>query len=140
MAVRLQFAALPYVVIGGRVEVCLITSRETGRWITPKGWPEKSLAPRELAAQEAYEEAGLKGKVGKRAVGRYRYAKRLDDGSELDCEVEVFALRVDFQAIDWPEKGQRKILWVKQKKAAKLVDDAGLGDIILRFKARAGPG
>ena len=134
MPARIQFAALPYIVIGGRVEICLITSRATGRWLTPKGWPDKSLAPRDLAAQEAFEEAGLKGKTGKKPLGRYSYVKRLDDGSDVDCEVEVYPLRVDHQVIDWPEKGERRLAWVKQKKAAKLVDNPGLAEIIRRFE------
>lgn len=134
MADRLQFAALPYILVGKRIEICLITSRDTGRWITPKGWPEERLSPRELAAREAYEEAGLKGRVARRAAGRYSYAKRLDDGTTVDCLVTVFPLWVEQQVVDWPEKAERRLAWVKRKKAAKLVDDAGLAEIIRRFK------
>ena len=74
---RSQVAALPFRVRQGVPEVMLITSRETGRWVVPKGWPQKGRAPHAVAAREAYEEAGLVGFIEKRRVGTYRYAKRL---------------------------------------------------------------
>ena len=72
-----QVAALPFRINGIRPEVMLITSRETGRWIIPKGWPQKGRSPRAVAIREAYEEAGLKGRIRKRPVGTFRYQKRL---------------------------------------------------------------
>src|SRR5271156_4832943 len=61
---RLQYAALPYRVSArARTEIMLITSRETRRWIIPKGWPQKGRAPHRSAAREAFEEAGVVGKV-----------------------------------------------------------------------------
>jgi ADP-ribose pyrophosphatase YjhB (NUDIX family) len=38
--------------------VLLVTSRETGRWIIPKGGPIKGFKPAKTAAREAYEDAG----------------------------------------------------------------------------------
>ena len=73
---RKQYAALPLAEHGGRTSVMLITSRETRRWVIPKGNPERGLEPHALAAKEAYEEAGLVGRIGSEPVGRYRYAKR----------------------------------------------------------------
>lgn len=132
-----QYAALPYVIKGRQVELCLITSRDSGRWIIPKGWPQKGLAPRELAALEAFEEAGLIGKIGKTPIGHFRYAKRIDDGAKVRCEVDVYPLLVESQAIDWPEKAQRKAAWVKPRKAAKLIQEEELRDIILAFEPSA---
>lgn len=133
MSCAKQYAALPFVVLADRIEVCLITSRTTGRWIIPKGWPEPDVTPHELAAMEAFEEAGLKGQVESRAVGRYRYLKRLGDGSDIECDVSVYPMLVAYQAIDWPERTQRTAAWVRPKKAAKLVDDKGLSVILGRF-------
>lgn len=42
----------------GAVEILLITSRDSGRWIIPKGWPMKKKEPHEAAAVEAWQEAG----------------------------------------------------------------------------------
>jgi 8-oxo-dGTP pyrophosphatase MutT (NUDIX family) len=90
----------------------LLTSRETGRWVIPKVWPIKSLKPREVAAREAYEEAGLVGSIAsKRPIGIYHYEKQFAAGGLL-CEVWIFLFRVDQQLDDWPEKGQRETRWL----------------------------
>jgi 8-oxo-dGTP pyrophosphatase MutT (NUDIX family) len=106
---RTQFAVLPWhIATNGRREVMLLTSRETGRWVIPKGWPIKGLKPREVAAREAYEEAGLVGSInGKRPFGIYHYEKQLPEGGLL-CAVLVFLFQVDQQLDDWPEKDQRE--------------------------------
>src|SRR3954453_1504751 len=129
-----QFAALPWRVgDSGKREVMLLTSRETGRWVIPKGWPIKGKKPAEVATQEAYEEAGLIGQiVGKRPIGSFHYEKRLTKKAPL-CEVRVFLLRGECQLDDWPEKGERQTKWFDANKAAMLVDEGGLAEIIERF-------
>jgi 8-oxo-dGTP pyrophosphatase MutT (NUDIX family) len=108
----------------------LLTSRETGRWVIPKGWPIKGLKPYEVAAREAYEEAGLVGTItGKHPVGIYHYEKQFAAGGLL-CEVRVFLFRVDQQLDDWPEKGQRETRWEGPAEAAALVDEGGLAEIV----------
>ena len=128
---RTQFAALPFRIgTSGRPEIMLLTSRETGRWVIPKGWPIKGLKPREVAVREAYEEAGLVGSITtKRPVGIYHYEKQFDEGGLL-CEVQVFLFRVDQQLDDWPEKGQRETRWLDPAEAAALVNEGGLAEII----------
>src|SRR3954462_14456638 len=107
---RVQYAALPYRLTGRRsAEVMLVTSRETQRWIIPKGWPHKGKAPHNSAAREAFEEAGVLGVVAKRSVGSFRYEKRLKNGAVTVCEVHVFPLRVSRQRKNWPEKDQREV-------------------------------
>jgi 8-oxo-dGTP pyrophosphatase MutT (NUDIX family) len=130
----LQFAALPWrISAGGTREVMLLTSRETRRWVVPKGWPMKGRKPAEVASQEAYEEAGLVGQVvGKRPIGNFHYEKRLAKKAIL-CEVRVFLFRVERELNDWPEKGQREGRWFNAKEAAALVEEGGLAEIILRF-------
>jgi 8-oxo-dGTP pyrophosphatase MutT (NUDIX family) len=84
----------------------LLTSRETGRWVIPKGWPIKRLKPHQVAAQEAYEEAGLVGSTtSERQVGIYHYEKQFAAGGFL-CEVRVFLFRVDQQLDEPPDRGQ----------------------------------
>jgi 8-oxo-dGTP pyrophosphatase MutT (NUDIX family) len=128
---RTQFAALPFRIgTTGRFEIMLLTSRETGRWVIPKGWPIKGLKAREVAAREAYEEAGLVGSItSKRPVGIYHYEKQLAEGGLL-CEVRVFLFRVDRQLDDWPEKGQRETRWLDPAEAAALVNEGGLAEIV----------
>ena len=111
----------------------LLTSRETHRWVIPKGWPMKGRKPAEVASQEAYEEAGLIGQVvGKRPLGNFHYEKRLAKRAII-CEVRVFLFRVERQLGDWPEKGERESKWVDAKEAAALVEEEGLAEIIDRF-------
>jgi 8-oxo-dGTP pyrophosphatase MutT (NUDIX family) len=126
-----QYAALPFQITAGGLQILLITSRETRRWVIPKGWPIRGLRPREVATREAFEEAGLVGKiVGKRSIGSYHYSKRLTDSRERLCRVKVFLLSVDRQLDDWPEKEQRVQRWVDPIKGAQMVDEGGLAEIV----------
>ena len=74
-----QVAALPFRIKDGKIEVLLVTSRETKRWLIPKGWPMKGKKPHKAAAQEAEEEAGVKGEIKNKPLGSYDYWK--PDGS-----------------------------------------------------------
>lgn len=130
---HVQFAALPYVETADGIEVCLITSRETGRWVLPKGWAKPEHAPHAVARQEAYEEAGLQGRVGAKALGRYEYVKRLHVFSAVLCRVDVFPLCVETQMLEWPEQPWRRLKWAPPQEAAELVDEADLAALIAGF-------
>ncbi len=134
MAQAKQYAALPYMFDAGRLKVMLITSRDTGRWVIPKGWPKTGLSPHQLAALEAFEEAGLRGKISNVAVGHFQYRKLMDDGSKVQCDVGVYPLLVESQENDWPQKAERDWKWAELSKAANLVDDSGLADLLREFK------
>ena len=136
-AKRVQYAALPYRRKGkSPTEVLLVTSRETGRWIIPKGWPAKGKAPHKSAAREAREEAGVVGSVKRRSLGAFSYKKRLKSGKVVACEVQVFALKVKRQEARWLEKGERKLKWLPRTKAAKKVGNEVLGTIIRTLNKR----
>jgi 8-oxo-dGTP pyrophosphatase MutT (NUDIX family) len=128
-----QLAALPWR-NQGRLEMLLITSRETRRWVIPKGWPMKGLSAPEAAAREAFEEAGVKGEVDPLAIGYYAYEKLMGDGSLRPLDVDVFALRVTELLDEWPEKGQRERRWFTPPEAAEAVDEADLRKIIAGFR------
>jgi 8-oxo-dGTP pyrophosphatase MutT (NUDIX family) len=113
-----------------QAEIMLVTSRDTRRWIIPKGWPKKGKSARQSAAREAFEEAGVIGRISRRAVGSFSYEKRLKDGETVECEVRVFPLHVRRQTKEWPEKEERKIKWLSADKAAKKVDEPTLGELI----------
>ena len=128
--VRKQVAALPVRLDAeGRTRVLLITSRETQRFIVPKGWPMKGHKDCRAAAIEAQEEAGIIGRVGKKPIGSYTYWKRRADHFEL-CRVRVFLLDVERQLPAWREKDQRQGAWFLVDDAANLVDEAGLVTIL----------
>jgi 8-oxo-dGTP pyrophosphatase MutT (NUDIX family) len=126
-----QFAALPFQIAPDGLRVMLITSRQTRRWLIPKGWPIRGLRPRDVAAREAFEEAGLVGRIaGKHSIGSYHYSKLLKDHQALLCRVRVFLLSVDHQADEWPEKAQREWCWAEPTRAAQMVEEGGLAEII----------
>ncbi len=124
-----QFAAVPYRWIGDDLRVLLVTSRETQRWVLPKGWPMKNLKPHEAAEREALEEAGVRGRVNKTCLGEYSYFKRMP-GHFLMCAVRVYPLEVREQLSQWKEKGQRRQEWFTPERAAELVEEPGLAAIL----------
>jgi 8-oxo-dGTP pyrophosphatase MutT (NUDIX family) len=127
---RSQVAALPVREDeDGTLRALLITSRDTGRWIIPKGWPMKGRKDHEAAAQEALEEAGVVGRVNKTPLGSYVYWKRQTDHFEL-CSVTVYLLSVDRHRKTWLEMDQRKATWFTIDEAAALIQDRGLSTII----------
>jgi 8-oxo-dGTP pyrophosphatase MutT (NUDIX family) len=127
-----QVAALPLIFgAEGRVDVWLVTSRGSGRWIIPKGNPINRVAPHEAAEQEAFEEAGLIGKVDERPIGQFEFMRRRD-GSDMICAVDVYLLKVERQMKKWPEMGQRSVLRCDLKTAVSLVEPAGLSSLISR--------
>ncbi len=132
-AVGIQYAALPYRHVGKQVQVLLITSRGTGRWIIPKGWPMQGLKPHEAAAVEAAEEAGIAGAVNDRPVGSYSYSKMLKQDQFITVQVMVFPFHVETHAEAFKEAGERTSRWFSYRQAANLVAEPSLKRIILEF-------
>jgi 8-oxo-dGTP pyrophosphatase MutT (NUDIX family) len=126
----IQYGALLYREGSCGAEIMLITSRDTGRWVIPKGWPITGKRPHRAAETEAFEEAGVKGVIAKKPIGSYPYAKRLPDGEERIMYIEVYPLRVTLEAVKWKEKAERKRAWFPAQEAADLVDEGGLAQII----------
>jgi 8-oxo-dGTP pyrophosphatase MutT (NUDIX family) len=121
----------------GELRVLLITSRDTGRWVIPKGWPMRNRTDAEAAAREAFEEAGVTGVAATRSLGLYPYDKVLGKGRFVPCVVRVFALAVAGLAEDFPERGQRRIKWFPPDKAAKKVLEPELALLIRDFAPEA---
>lgn len=129
----IQYAALPFRTVESQVQVLLVTSRETKRWILPKGRPEKKVPARNVAAQEAYEEAGVVGLVSAKSIGGFPSAKRLRSGLEVPTWVRVFLLDVEKELDDWPERDERERRWVTPAEATSLVSDQGLASFLQQF-------
>ena len=119
------------------MEILLVTTRQSKQWIIPKGWPIKGLQPAKSAAREAFEEAGVRGRVGGKSIGLFAYNKMLDgDRIWVNCEVRVFPLLVKHQSETWPEIEQRVVQWVVPTKALALIKDPGLQGLIAAFAKR----
>ncbi len=129
-----QVGALPYRIKDKVLEVLLITSRDTGRWVIPKGWGMKNKTDAQAAAIEAQEEAGMKGAVGKRPIGVYHYSKTLKSGTVAVCQVAVYPLAVKRQVKKWKEQGQRRLQWFSPLEASTQVAEPELAALIAGFK------
>jgi 8-oxo-dGTP pyrophosphatase MutT (NUDIX family) len=131
-----QFGALPWRRNKrGDIRVLLVTSRERGRWLFPKGWLDDGRTPAESAATEAFEEAGVIGDINGSDIGSYSYTKILRDQSTVDCIVTMFALRVRGTLLQWRERGERKRRWCNLSEAIDLVDDEGLSRLLREVEA-----
>ena len=133
-----QVGCLPLTIAkDGTRRVLLVTSRDTKRWIIPKGWPMKGRKLAEAAAQEALEEAGIIGETTKQPLGSYRYRKRREVDFDL-CEVQVYGLAVRKQLNNWREKGQRERRWFMLEEAAALIEEPGLAALLTSLSQAQG--
>lgn len=132
---RRQVAALPWrsTADSADLQILLVSSRETRRWVIPKGWQMKGKLDHQAAAQEAYEEAGLDGRIVERPIGDYPYLKRLKSGAARPVTVDVYPLEVTGEHATWPEKGQRTLQWMSPVEAALAVQEPELRELIARF-------
>jgi 8-oxo-dGTP pyrophosphatase MutT (NUDIX family) len=133
--VKPQSAVLPYRRRKAGLEIMLVTSLDTGRWVLPKGNVESGLTPCESAQKEAYEEAGIRGKTEKKCFGTFTYLKTEKKGGGMR-EVEVFPMEVTEVLDDWPEKSDRKREWMVLDKAAESVMEKKLKKLLKTFGDR----
>ncbi len=134
---HLQYAALCYRIRGGKLQILMVRSRGGKRWTLPKGWPMRGRTPAQTAAREAWEEAGARGRIRRNCVGGYTYYKRGNPQLHLAL---VFPMEVTRTEKRYPERADRKRRWVGRRKAAKMVGEIELAQLLLRFEAVPGPG
>ena len=130
-----QVAALPYREGPNGIEILLITSRRTHRWIVPKGWPVKGSTPSADAAREALEEAGISGEIAEAPIGVFHYIKEMKHGVGVPCRVALFPLKVLRRKRSWSEKAARETKWHSVAEAAALVAEPELKRLIMKFGA-----
>ncbi|QGA55791.1 NUDIX hydrolase [Brucella sp. 6810] len=129
-----QVAALVYRREMGALQVLVITSRGTGRWIIPKGWPQVGRTLAGAALREAFEEAGIRGDVSHEPIGSYIYCKMdLPPERINQFTVAVYAVQFTSQEKDWPEREQRLCEWVSPGEAANRVEEVELKQILNGF-------
>ena len=131
---KIQFAALCYKGDGPSRRVLLITSRDTGRWVIPKGWPMRGKSSLGTAAQEAWEEAGVYAlKTDPTPVGSFTYDKRLKGDWAIPVRTLVYAVRVRSLSDTYPESCERTRKWVTPAEAATMVQEPELQEILADF-------
>jgi predicted phosphate transport protein (TIGR00153 family) len=134
-----QIAVLPYRVtspaVDAPVQILLITSRGTGRWVIPKGRPIGKLPPHASAAVEAEEEAGVLGAACPTPLGSFRYRKRHSSGATVWTDVQVFPFAVTEELDSWKEQHERERRWFTMAEAAEAVEEPDLRALIRSFGA-----
>jgi len=128
-----QSGVIPFRLNGDDIEILLITSRSKKNWIIPKGIIDPGLTPRESAVREAYEEAGVRGRIFPEKIGEYEFGKW--NGT---CRVQVFPFEVTEELETWPESCFRERKWLGIEKAAKTVKRKALKTMIERVGEIAG--
>jgi 8-oxo-dGTP pyrophosphatase MutT (NUDIX family) len=108
--------------------VVLITARRSGRWIIPKGHVEKGMSPADSAAKEAWEEAGLTGRVHSQEIGTYSYSRL--SGRYV---VQVFPLEVDSVLEEWQEMHMRQRKLVTPSEAIEMLCNDELRSLIAGY-------
>ena len=129
-----QHGALAFRIDESGLRILLVTSRDTGRWVIPKGNPLRFRSGGETAAEEAFEEAGVRGAVAASPIGCFRYRKRRRLAPDVTAEVSVYPLRVDELLDEWPEAHQRRRQWFGREEAAAAVAEEELKALILGFE------
>lgn len=140
VAERRQVAALLWRRSGAGVEIMLVTSRETRRWVTPKGGRMPGKTDAEAAALEALEEAGVEGATTPEPLGTFRYLKVLKRRAPRWCVVSLYALQVQVQHDDWHERAERERIWLSRDEAVRRVDEPDLKALIAGFEGQAAVG
>lgn len=135
---RRQVAALPWRFGPSGLEILLITSRETRRWVTPKGGRMSGKTDAEAAALEALEEAGVEGAISQQPLGSFRYLKVLKRRASRWCTVDLYGLEVTVEHRDWQERGERERVWLSREEAARRVDEPDLQALIAAFEPGVG--
>lgn len=130
---RRQVAALPWRRGPDGLEILLITSRETRRWVTPKGGRMSGRTDPEAAAREALEEAGVEGRIVDQPFGTFRYLKILKRRAPKWCVVAVFPLEVLTEHSVWKEQDERTREWMPPREAERRVDEPELKALIAAF-------
>lgn len=130
---RQQIGALPYFVSpDGEVQVVLVTTRETQRWSIPKGNVMKGKKPHRAAEIEAFEEAGVRGQIGRKIIGSYGYRKNFRDG-KAEAIVVVYPLQVHKLTKKFPERRERKVASFPLNEAIGLIAIPELAAILAGF-------
>ena len=119
-----QSGVIPFRKRKGKLELLMVTSTNKKRWVIPKGVKELHLSPKKSAIKEAWEEAGIRGKVSKSAIGAYRYRKW-----GRTCTVKVFAMEVSKVVRHWEESFRDRV-WFSHREALRRIDAKDLQQLV----------
>lgn len=125
-----QSAVIPFRFEKGIFQILIISTRKRKNWIIPKGIIEIGLSGKKSAEKEAFEEAGVQGKLLSNKVGKYSYKKWGDI-----CNVDVYALEVELILDKW-EEDSRNRKWIEIRDIEKYMSNFDLINIIKKFSVQ----
>ncbi len=139
-----QVAAVCYRVCGGVVEFLLVRTRGGGRWTFPKGSAEAGLTHAQAAALEAFEEAGVHGRIEEASFARYvRRQQRRSVAGSGNAEFAVSAHLCEVSRLSPPKESKRNRTWFSVTEARLCLregrdrdDGAELARVVARAVAR----
>jgi 8-oxo-dGTP pyrophosphatase MutT (NUDIX family) len=114
-----QYGAIPFRVVEGHVVFLMITSRRSANWVFPKGSVDPGQSPRDTVAREAFEEAGIRGEIGKKPVGFYLHPRNNEDARLV--RIQLFPMEVTEQLDIWPEEAERFRHWALLPQVRRLM-------------------
>jgi len=127
-----QSGVLPYRIHQGKLEILIVSSRNNKRWILPKGIVDPGLTPQQSAVKEAYEEAGIEGRIDTQKLGDYQYHKW---GAKCHVDIYPFEVQQLISEEEW-EENHRTRIWTSAKKAAKMLASPENSSMIHRLKQK----
>jgi 8-oxo-dGTP pyrophosphatase MutT (NUDIX family) len=117
-----QVAAVCYRIRGKAIEFLLVQTRGS-RWIFPKGSAEPGLTHAQAAALEAFEEAGVHGRIEEASFARYVRRRHADPGERGEVEFTVKAYLCEVLWLDPPQELDRRPTWFSVEKAMRRLRD-----------------
>jgi len=117
-----QVAAVCYRARGSGIEFLLVRTR-SGRWTFPKGGLEPGLTHAQVAALEAFEEAGVHGRMEEASFARYIRRKRGGNGHSAAAEVAVSAHLCEVLRLDPPQEANRNPTWFSAGQAKRRLQE-----------------
>jgi len=125
-----QSSVIPYRLGEDGVQIIIVRSSQDKHWVVPKGIADPGLSLQESAAKEAWEEAGVEGRVHEKPIGSYDYPKW-----GAICTVSVYPMEVSRQLPqeEWEER-HRGREWVAAPVAAEMLRQAELAPLVLELE------
>jgi 8-oxo-dGTP pyrophosphatase MutT (NUDIX family) len=117
-----QVAAVCYRVRRERIEFLLVQTRGSGRWTFPKGSTEPGLTHAQAAAMEAFEEAGVHGRIEETSFARYVRRPRSSSNCALKSGAEPVAVKAylcEVLRLSVPKESNRNRTWFSLEDARR---------------------
>jgi ADP-ribose pyrophosphatase YjhB (NUDIX family) len=129
-----KIGVIPFAISGDRVAIMFVTSQRRGRWILPKGNLKPGESHKKGCKREAFEEAGVKGRIMSELPMTHVVTKS-SDGKLSQVAVTYYPMLVSKQVDEWPEQAKRERHWALLEDAERVTDREDFQQVIKQFAA-----